>query len=475
MNGDFSRDSFNPAKHFTRVLMQQGRVQIDADWNEQISIFWQFWRSFVTDSVGPHAGPEKDCGFYIAALGDLQKLQVTSEERRRLQSILGRQGDFLISPGRYYLDGILCSNGEYLLYSNQRGNPEPLVTNGPPYLIYLDVWERHITHFEDDSIREVALNGADTCTRAKAVWQVRAEPLEGELPPDIDRRFVEEQWTKIVNNWQPGNRGHLKARAKETQEDTAPNIVSPESRYRGPENQLYRVQIHNGGTVVGDSAKNGPTFKWSRDNASNTYGVVLVEGAVVTLDNVGRDAGSGLRPGDWVEIVDDKYGWQNQVDPPPLLQVEKVDRGRSQITLKTQSSYPFDKHSHPVLVRWDQKAGDPRKGDTELYHGAALIREEAGDRFWLTLEDGVQIQFENSDPPNTYRTGDYWLIPARTATGDVEWPQKHGKPHAISPHGIEHHYAPLAIVKFEGNVFSNQADCRYQFKWHRTHADLPHS
>jgi len=41
----------------------------------------------------------------------------------------------------------------------------------------------------------------------------------------------------------------------------------------------------------------------------------------------------------------------------------------------------------------------------------------------LTLADGVQIQFQKSDPDGpaeTYRTGDYWLIPARTATGDVE-------------------------------------------------------
>ena len=33
--GDFTRDTFNPLKHFSRVLMQQGRVQLDADWNEQ--------------------------------------------------------------------------------------------------------------------------------------------------------------------------------------------------------------------------------------------------------------------------------------------------------------------------------------------------------------------------------------------------------------------------------------------------------
>ena len=35
MPGDFSRDTFDSRNHFSGVLMQQGRVQLDADWNEQ--------------------------------------------------------------------------------------------------------------------------------------------------------------------------------------------------------------------------------------------------------------------------------------------------------------------------------------------------------------------------------------------------------------------------------------------------------
>jgi hypothetical protein len=35
----------------------------------------------------------------------------------------------------------------------------------------------------------------------------------------------------------------------------------------------------------------------------------------------------------------------------------------------------------------------------------------------IDLEDGIQIQFLTG---GKYPTGDYWLIPARVATGDVE-------------------------------------------------------
>jgi hypothetical protein len=76
----------------------------------------------------------------------------------------------------------------------------------------------------------------------------------------------------------------------------------------------------------------------------------------------------------------------------------------------------------------------------------------------------VQIYFE---PDGTYRTGDYWLIPARTATGDVEWPKERDEegnpiPEALPPHGIEHHYAPLAIISVNGDGVAVE-DCRCRF------------
>jgi hypothetical protein len=74
----------------------------------------------------------------------------------------------------------------------------------------------------------------------------------------------------------------------------------------------------------------------------------------------------------------------------------------------------------------------------------------------------------------TYRTGDYWLIPARTETGDVEWPQEdktdqsNSQPRAkaMLPHGVEHHYAPLAIISLDagGNITEvNHSACRQTF------------
>ncbi|MDP9108030.1 MAG: DUF6519 domain-containing protein, partial [Pseudomonadota bacterium] len=131
-----------------------------------------------------------------------------------------------------------------------------------------------------------------------------------------------------------------------------------------------------------------------------------------------------------------------------------------------------DASRHPLLRRWDQQQGDATDGGLQLAaNGAAVIVEDANDN-WLTLEDGVQIQFQTpaGATPNQYRSGDYWLIPARTATGNVEWPteldsQAQPAPLALPPDGIIHHYAPLGVVRVDanGNVTKLETDCRNRF------------
>src|SRR6266496_3986406 len=87
MNGDFTRDTFQYAKtqNISRVLMQQGRVLLDADWNEQISILLHYLRSLAADLIGPHGGN----GFAVTPLAS-------------------PDDDFNIGSGHYYVDGILC-------------------------------------------------------------------------------------------------------------------------------------------------------------------------------------------------------------------------------------------------------------------------------------------------------------------------------------------------------------------------------
>jgi hypothetical protein len=440
--------------------MQQGRPQLDADLNEQVAIFWRYWRTLVTDLIGPFGGPYDNCGFEVITPGVVGDYPPKKQEH--LRGMLKEPGEFLISPGHYYVNGILCENTEYLAHSAHIDPWEslPAPKKGAMYLVYLDVWERSVTYLEDEAIYEPALNGIDTSIRTKVMWRVRIwEPPEKNAYGDCSK--VHEHWSTITHAWQAEHRGRLRA-----QTSAAPDGASHEHEhavgegYRGPQNQLYRVEIHHEGTV--GSGAHGPTFKVSRENGSVLFRVTAFDNNVLTLASMGRDARFGLNTGDWVELCEGHFGGGAT---GPLFQVQIADSARRTVTLVGTPAHGDRKHRAYFLRRWDHRAGDPKRGGLELRDGAAILREGEGNNGWLSLEKGLRVQFHKSTPANRYRAGDYWLIPARVATGGVLWPHEHGKPKAVAPHGVQHHYAPLAMVSFDANgVLETQGDCRPKFK-----------
>jgi hypothetical protein len=261
--------------------------------------------------------------------------------------------------------------------------------------------------------------------------------------------------------------GRLRSRARKsrTDGDDGACVTSPESRYRGVENQLYRVEIHTPG--VGGVA----TFKWSRENGSVAFRVrkPVASGngqTTVVLTDLGRDGRLGLKEGDWVEIVDDGYLLRNRAES--LLRVQAIDRDKCSVTLRgvPGNNIGLDLSRHPLLRRWDHRSGDAKSGGLTINNldGAALVQEGSAEKGWLHLEDGVEIQFQAPVPPANYQTGDYWLIPARVATGDVEWPGPVDNPDWLPPHGIEHHYAPLAVLEIvDGKIKEPVSDLRRTF------------
>jgi hypothetical protein len=519
VKADLTRKSFDPLKHFSRVLMQQGRVQLDADWNEQIDIVLHLIRRLAVATFGAAATP--DGGFLPSTLS-------------------GVSNDVEIAAGTCYVDGILCEleatpvpvvswngktivvqrwtadetswqTGQYVRMTFDAGAsgkapPAPIVAtiaatdyatltltldtdlstlsnvgamrvqrvvtylsqpdlpsppplpSAAPYQYYLDVWECLTTSIEDASISELALNGADTAVRSRVVCQIRWM-----RPDNWDGKtcMTPEQ---ISAGLRIANRGLLRARTQPAQSPTDSCTVSPTAGYRGVENQLYRVEINTGSN---DASGNGPSFKWSRDNGCVVFPVtgVKVSGGTttVTLVSLGRDARFGLAEGAYVEIQDDASMLNGL--PGQMLQVQSIDADTPSVVLvgALASSVGSQPQLHPLLRRWDYLAGDPAQGGLTLgKDGAALIVDgtlAGGDAAWLTLEDGVQVLFEAAAGV-TWRPGDYWLIPARVATGDVVWPQETivdaqgnttTNPVAKPSDGVEHHYAALAVMTGKGS------------------------
>src|SRR5437588_8401942 len=77
MQGDFSRLTFDPRKHYHSVRMQQGRVQLDADWNEQIDILNYFFETQLKDILGSSGAPHATAGFQITIENNYDRTQQT--------------------------------------------------------------------------------------------------------------------------------------------------------------------------------------------------------------------------------------------------------------------------------------------------------------------------------------------------------------------------------------------------------------
>lgn len=92
MASDISRSTFNPAKRYSGVRQQQGRVNLDADWNEQADIAAHRSRLGTVDLVGGSGAPRDNAGFGVSA------------------PVAGgfAANDLVLSGGRMYVDGLMC-------------------------------------------------------------------------------------------------------------------------------------------------------------------------------------------------------------------------------------------------------------------------------------------------------------------------------------------------------------------------------
>src|SRR5262249_6061062 len=150
-----------------------------------------------------------------------------------------------IGAGRYYVDGILCENERSWKFSEQAQGDLPGAEPIPAgdaeaglHVVYLDVWQRHLTALDDPRLREVALGGPDTATRTRTVWQVKRWYAGSDVSGDCGTTFPE------LDKLLASGTGQLTARTRDVAADTDPCLVPLGADYRGLENQLYRVEIH---------------------------------------------------------------------------------------------------------------------------------------------------------------------------------------------------------------------------------------
>lgn len=436
MQGDFTRLTFDRSKHYSGVLNQQGRVALDADWNEQVAIEQHDARTTRQDVIGLCGGPQG-----VDAAGDpLAGFDVTTDGAA-----------LSVTKGRYYVDGILAQKEATTLITAQPDFPVAslaqvagLAPNAAlpagAYLAYLDVWERHITALEDASIREVALGGPDTTTRTQVMAQVKLLRV-GDAGVAFDCATQSAAWDALT----AASSGMLTARAEPDDPSASACVVPAKAGFRGLENQLYRVEVHRiiSATRVG--------VKWSRENASVVVGWTgqdNLDPTRLTVSSTGRDAVLGLAANQWVELTDDAR--EKRGESGLLVKIVKVEGNVLTIDPGGQTITYSNFAPNPKIRRWDMPADE---GELEITLGAAAFTE---------LELGVQIRLATG----VYRPGDYWLIPARTFTADIEWPRTTANPPQPIPQppvGVKHYYCRLALFDFANGTWAKRSDCRTLF------------
>jgi N-acetylneuraminic acid mutarotase len=216
-----------------------------------------------------------------------------------------------ITRGRYYVNGTLCENEENVDLAQQPDYPQSVlpadVAERSSYLAYLDVWERSVTALEDSEIREVALGGPDTSTRARSVWQVKLLPVDAEaIARDSDA--LQDAWEKFL--WRAQHKATMRSRRQQV------GIALG--------NQLYRVEIHD----------HGGRYGWPRPNEAAVTSVPAEEVSgdqqqVRVRDWLVDDYAWAV--GDLVEVFSAQTDRRNQ--PGPLARITNLDHSTRTLTL----------------------------------------------------------------------------------------------------------------------------------------------
>ncbi len=429
MKTQISRDSFLPAQHYSGVYLQQGRMILDADWNELTDIQKARLVDALRDAIsgatatggGIAGGAPRSGGLKVYANPD-------------------GSANIFIQPGTLYVDGVpACLSASAPLAVNaQPDYPIQATYPGKSIKLYADVWERSVSALERGDLMDAAMHGADTASRSQTMLQVKwcdfdpmladKNPAMGNAPLKLRLRLV-------------GSSGDAC--------DPCASQINVDERIG---NYLFRVEVHDYDATAGARVL---TLKWSRDNGT--------EACVVETMPEGFDQG------DWV--------WEHFDDNTEKLLgnhfASGIDTQRLRGLIQTSCSTPSDGYPKTYARQWDgyikinldsgalaegrdrgvdlftSTADDDAHGRVDLSSGVLKINLEL-----MELELATTVDSDHA----AFVPGDYWLAPVREAehvSGQYVLPPTPypDVPDAgDSPRGILHHYLFLAELAANGKL-----------------------
>jgi hypothetical protein len=338
----------------------------------------------------------------------LGQYTVPTALQERLDSELMRAARAADDAGRFHLAGLPCVLADDILYSDQADPNDPPLTPPPAGqvrrdVVYLDAWTEPVTYVQDPVIREVALGGPDTSTRERVRHRVRV--AQGGRTPTGDGMGF--------------------------------GTLATEGAYTAAANRLYRVEIDGPGDI------GAATFRWSHENASVIARVIepLPPGStVVTVEDA-----SAFHPGDLILLRKEFGAERHEVSQVTGNEITLAAPTGAQLAQLPAAATPdfttFSLADRPMVQRWHG-------------FGVAIAADPADESVSasLPLDDGVRVRFGG----HSMLAGDFWTFTTRYLPGDepagFDADTRVEPLHFARPHGVRHHYAPLAEFTRHGDA-----------------------
>lgn len=426
MSSDRARISYDEMQEYRSVVMQQGRVTLEADWNEQSDLLTEEMRKEALDFVGPVGSPD---GGYVVSMGE---------------------ADLEITPGTLYVGGLRVSIGgdRPLLYGNQMKEQRPpagqwldhfqsdgrfLTVKRPDKgfeLVYLLLREQEITAVEDRALLEVALGGPDTAARKRILQRFgRFGTKQNDCATAVSELVKSLGMSIDLKTRRLRSECRLEVAFKAPAAEAGPCEPASAGGYLGADNQMIRVKTAR-------SAEGAPLLLWGFDNASSLYRVAQntrdsVSPKTVILSGKPVDSFHNLVQNQAVEVLPAAATLNDKefaaADHGFVCRVSGYDSATNEVTL--DQPLPDVYRSSPRLfLRVWQEMKEITKAPLELGTTGLTV----------TLYQGA----------SEIHPGDYWCFAVRPGAPTQIFPPRYRRPQL--PEGPRLWLCPLALVDWSG-------------------------
>ena len=439
MGSDKTRISYDEKQQYRGVVMQQGRVTLDADWNEAQQITSEEMRREALDFVGPTGTPD-----------DGYKISVPSAGLDAY--------DFQISQGTMYVGGLRVALnasfserkiGGIITYQHQPDwlKPAAPVPATPSHeFIYLALNEQEISAVEDSALREVALGGPDTAQRTRLIQRIRRTSIKG-LSCGAALAEQIKVWRSIGLEFDPQtmrlvSQSTLKVNFEDASTPPDPCEPAAHGGYLGAENQLIRVRITDNNKLV-----------WGFDNASFIYRIDEVGADNQTLKLKSRPVDDFHRPragqvvealGAMTQLSNGEYVADTVGHLSTLQSAYNPDAGTVTLADALPAAYQMPKNTPRLFLRvWEQ--------ELKFAPGTPVTLGETGVQVILKVPAGKK-----------FHVGDFWTFAVRPSTSTAVYPQRYLAAFQ-PPEGPRMWVCPLAVIEWNNKHQAVIADCREHF------------